>query len=108
MRTHIRRFKLSDTFIDQYRDREVPWGPLGMLRLSGHMPADSMSLTRATGTEEWFQTCRRVIEGMFEMQKQHVLQAWSEWNDQESTDAPPRMHTSAFYLKWTPPVVAYG
>ena len=29
MRTHIRRFKLSDTFIEHYRDREVPWGPLG-------------------------------------------------------------------------------
>ena len=29
MKTHIRRFKLSDTFIEQYKDREVPWGPLG-------------------------------------------------------------------------------
>ena len=73
MRTHIRKFKLSDTFIDQYSDKEVPWGPLGYVtfkrtyarRLNEFNP-------EAEGTEEWFQTCRRVIEGMFDMQKQHV------------------------------------
>ena len=24
----IRRFRLSDTFIEPYKDTEVPWGPL--------------------------------------------------------------------------------
>mgnify|MGYP003680313522 CR=1 FL=1 len=31
MRTieNIRRFRLSDTFVDPYREAAVPWGPLG-------------------------------------------------------------------------------
>jgi len=76
MRTidNIRRFRLSDTFVDPYKEAEVPWGPLGYItfkrtyarRLSEFDP-------EASGTEEWWQTCRRVVEGMFNMQKQHVF-----------------------------------
>ena len=73
MKTHIRRFKLSDTFIEQYKDREVPWGPLGYVTFKRTYARRLSEFDEdATGTEEWFQTCRRVIEGMFEMQKQHV------------------------------------
>ena len=28
---NVRRFRLSEVFIDQYRDKEVPWGPLGYI-----------------------------------------------------------------------------
>jgi adenosylcobalamin-dependent ribonucleoside-triphosphate reductase len=84
MRTldNIRRFRLSDTFIEPYKQQEVPWGPLGYVtfkrtyarRLNEFDP-------EASGTEEWWQTCRRVVEGMFNMQKQHVFQLGLEWND---------------------------
>ena len=70
MRTtsNIRRFKLSEAFIEPYKTREVPWGPLGYVtfkrtyarRLSEFEPD-------ATGTEEWWQTCRRVIDAMFDI-----------------------------------------
>ena len=32
MRTiqNIRRFRLSDTFVEPYKTAEVPWGPLGI------------------------------------------------------------------------------
>jgi len=104
MRTHIRRFKLSDVFIEQYKDREVPWGPLGYVtfkrtyarRLSEFDPD-------ATGTEEWYQTCRRVIEGMFEMQKQHVYLLGLEWNDNKSQKTAKDAYDRLFNLKWTPP-----
>ena len=60
----------------------MPWGPLGYVtfkrtyarRLSEFEPD-------ATGTEEWWQTCRRVIDAMFDMQKQHVYFLGLEWND---------------------------
>ena len=29
--TAVRRFRLSEVFIDQYRDQDVPWGPLGYI-----------------------------------------------------------------------------
>ena len=104
MRTHIRRFKLSDTFIDQYRDREVPWGPLGYVTFKRTYARRLNEFNEeATGTEEWFQTCRRVIEGMFEMQKQHVYKLGLEWNDQKAQRTAKDAYERLFTLKWTPP-----
>ena len=106
MRTleNIRRFRLSDTFIEPYKDAEVPWGPLGYVtfkrtyarRLSEFDP-------EASGSEEWWQTCRRVIEGMFNMQKQHVFLLGLEWIDSKAQSTAKDAYDRLFYLKWTPP-----
>ena len=106
MRTidNIRRFRLSDTFIDPYKEAEVPWGPLGYVtfkrtyarRLSEFDP-------ESTGTEEWWQTCRRVVEGMFNMQKQHVFALGLEWNDAKAQKTAKDAYDRLFNLKWTPP-----
>ena len=106
MRTleNIRRFRLSDTFIEPYKTAEVPWGPLGYVtfkrtysrRLSEFDP-------HATGTEEWWQTCRRVIEGMFNMQKQHVFMLGLEWIDTKAQATAKDAYDRLFNLKWTPP-----
>ena len=104
MRTHIRRFKLSDTFIEHYRDREVPWGPLGYVTFKRTYARRLNEFEEgATGSEEWFQTCRRVIEGMFEMQKQHVYKLGLEWNDAKSQKTAKDAYDRLFNLKWTPP-----
>ena len=106
MRTleNIRRFRLSDTFVDPYKDAEVPWGPIGYVtykrtysrRLNEFDPD-------ATGSEEWWQTCRRVVEGMFNMQKQHVFQLGLEWNDSKAQKTAKEAYDRLFNLKWTPP-----
>ena len=106
MRTleNIRRFRLSDTFVEPYKIQEVPWGPLGYVtfkrtysrRLNEFEP-------EARGTEEWWQTCRRVIEGMFNMQKQHVFLLGLEWNDAKAQRTAKDAYDRLFNLKWTPP-----
>lgn len=104
MKTHIRRFKLSDTFTDQYRDKEVPWGPLGYVTFKRTYSRRLSEFQEdATGTEEWFQTCRRVIEGMFDMQKQHVYRLGLEWNDAKAQKTAKDAYDRLFNLKWTPP-----
>ena len=100
----IRRFRLSDTFLEPYKARRVPWGPLGYVtfkrtysrRLSEFDPD-------ATGSEEWWQTCKRVIEGMFDMQKQHVFLLGLEWNDNKAQRTAKEAYDRLFHLKWTPP-----
>jgi ribonucleoside-triphosphate reductase len=100
----VRRFRLSEVFIDQYRDKEVPWGPIGYItykrtyarRLDEFDPG-------AEGTEEWFQTCRRVIEGMFTIQKKHVNHLGLEWNDAKAQKTAKDAYDRLFHLKWTPP-----
>ena len=106
MRTldNIRRFRLSDTFIEPYKTADVPWGPLGYVtykrtysrRLSEFEPG-------AVGSEEWWQTCRRVVEGMFNMQKQHVFLLGLEWNDAKAQKTAKDAYERLFTLKWTPP-----
>ena len=104
MRTHIRRFKLSDTFIEQYKDQEVPWGPLGYVTFKRTYARRLNEFDEnASGTEEWYQTCRRVIEGMFEMQKQHVYRLGLEWNDNKAQKTAKDAYDRLFNLKWTPP-----
>ena len=106
MRTieNIRRFRLSDTFVEPYKTAEVKWGPLGYVtfkrtysrRLNEFDP-------EAVGSEEWWQTCRRVVEGMFNMQKQHVFQLGLEWNDAKAQKTAKEAYDRLFNLKWTPP-----
>ena len=58
----VRRFRLSESFIDNYRDRQVPWGPLGYVTFKRTYARRLEETTPGTpGTEEWHQTCRRVI-----------------------------------------------
>jgi ribonucleoside-triphosphate reductase len=104
MKPNIRKFRLSEQFILPYIEQEVPWGPVGYVtfkrtyarRLSEFMPD-------AEGTEEWYQTCRRVIEGMFDMQKQHVYYLGLEWNDSKAQATAKDAYDRLFNLKWTPP-----
>lgn len=104
MQLKIRKFKLSEQFLEPYKVREVPWGPVGYVtykrtyarRLDEFEPD-------AVGTEEWWQTCRRVIEGMFNMQKQHVVSLGLEWNDAKAQRTAKDAYERLFTLKWTPP-----
>ena len=106
MRTidNIRRFRLSDTFIEPYTSADVPWGPLGYVTFKRtYARRLSEFETDATGTEEWWQTCRRVVEGMFNMQKQHVFMLGLEWNDAKAQKTAKDAYDRLFNLKWTPP-----
>ena len=106
MRSHsnIRRFKLSDAFIEPYKDREVPWGPLGYVTFKRtYARRLSEFETGVEGTEEWWQTCRRVIDAMFDMQKQHVYHLGLEWNDAKAQATAKDAYDRLFNLKWTPP-----
>ena len=96
-----RRFRLSDKFVDTYQDREVPWGEVGYItykRTYSRKLSDS-----SDETEEWHQTCRRVIEGMFNMQKQHCVELGLPWDDNKAQRTAKDAFERLFTLKWTPP-----
>ena len=101
---NYRKFRLSDKFVQQYEDKEVNWGPVGYVT---YKRTYSRLLNErdpsAIGNEEWFQTCRRVIEGMFDMQKSHVTRLGLEWSDSKSQKTAKDAYDRLFHLKWTPP-----
>ena len=101
---NVRRFGLSDQFIEQYRDKEVPWGPVGYITYKRTYARRLNEINPSlSGTEEWFQTCRRVIEGMFDIQKRHVFALGLEWNDAKAQRTAKEAYDRLFNLKWTPP-----
>ncbi len=100
----VRKFGLSDNFIEPYRNRDVPWGPLGYVTFKRTYARRLSEFTLdAEGTEEWYQTCRRVIEGMFTIQKRHVYMLGLEWNDAKAQRTAKDAYERLFTLKWTPP-----
>ena len=91
-------------FINNYKETEVPWGPVGYVTFKRTYARRLSEFEEgASGTEEWWQTCRRVVEGMFNMQKQHVFQLGLEWNDNKAQKTAKDAYDRLFNLKWTPP-----
>ncbi len=96
----IRHFGLSDKFIENYINREVPWGPVGYIT---YKRTYSRRIEETGESEEWYQTCRRVIEGMFDMQKQHCNNSGLPWDDAKAQRTAKDAYERLFTLKWTPP-----
>lgn len=101
---HIRKFRLSEQFVAQYKDAEVPWGPVGYVTFKRTYARRLSEFEEgAVGTEEWWQTCRRVVEGMFDIQKRHAFMIGIEWNDAKAQKSAKEAFDRLFNLKWTPP-----
>ena len=101
---NIRKFKLSEQFINPYKEAEVPWGPVGYVTFKRtYARRLSEFEDGAEGTEEWWQTCRRVVEGIFDIQKRHAFMIGIEWNDAKAQKTAKDAYNRLFNLKWTPP-----
>jgi hypothetical protein len=100
----IRKFKLSEQFLEPYKTKEVPWGPVGypvFKRTYARLLSETEPGT--PGTEEWWQACRRVIEGMFTIQKLHIVTHRLPWNDAKAQRAAKDAYERMFVMKWLPP-----
>jgi adenosylcobalamin-dependent ribonucleoside-triphosphate reductase len=99
-------FKLTDEFVESYRHRTVDWGyrdaagnSLGEITF-----LRTYSRVKPGGSKErWFEVCRRVIEGMFSIQKDHVQGNRLPWNDRKAHAAAQDAYERMFTFRWTPP-----
>lgn len=105
-RPHYLSFGLSDEFIDRYKDRPVPFG----FELPGGSSLGEItfitkySRKREDGTKErWYEACRRVIEGMYSLQKDYVKDNRLPWNDRKAQASAQEAYDRLFRLLWTPP-----
>lgn len=95
----VRVFALSTAFLDQFRKKQPAWGPLGYFT---YMRTYSRALPGG-GMEEFWQTCQRVVEGCFNIQKIHCRQMGLPWNEQKAQISAQDMFTRMFQFKFTPP-----
>lgn len=99
-------FRLSDDFVAPYADRKVPWG---YADAAGNALGEitflrTYSRLKPDGTKErWHETCRRVIEGMYSIQKDHAKTNRLPWNDNKAQVSAQEAYERLFELKWSPP-----
>jgi len=89
-------FGLNEDVVDSYRRRAVPWG-------FGALSWVTYKRTYSRDGEQWWQTCRRVIEGMFTVQKVHCLAGGFAWDEQQAQHTAGDAFRRMWKFQWTPP-----
>lgn len=99
-------FRVSDDFVESYRDKKPPFG----YRDAGGNSVGEITFLRTysrlkeDGTKEtWVDVCERVINGMYSLQKDHCKTNRLPWNDAKAQASAKEAFDRLFQLKWTPP-----
>jgi adenosylcobalamin-dependent ribonucleoside-triphosphate reductase len=99
-------FRLSDEFVNKYHLIPAPFGfsDAGSNSLGEITFIRTYSRVKEDGTKErWHEVCRRVIEGMYSVQKNHAKDNRLPWNDNKAQKSAQEAFQRMFELKWTPP-----
>jgi ribonucleoside-triphosphate reductase len=99
-------FRLSEEFINKYQFTPAPFGfsDAGSNSLGEITFIRTYSRVKEDGTKErWHEVCRRVIEGMYSVQKNHAKDNRLPWNDNKAQKSAQEAFQRMFELKWTPP-----
>lgn len=90
------KFNLDRGFLDEYKNRPVNWG-------FGDLSWVTYKRTYSRDGEDWWQTCQRVIEGMFTVQRVHCMERGLPWEDDKAQRFARKAYDRLFQFKWTPP-----
>ncbi|HLT84485.1 MAG TPA: ribonucleoside-triphosphate reductase, adenosylcobalamin-dependent [Phototrophicaceae bacterium] len=99
-------FQLPDSFVAPYSDRPVPWG---YADAAGNSLGEitflrTYSRQRPDGSKErWHEVCRRVVEGMFSVLKDHMTTQRLPWDEAAAQATAQDAYARLFELKWSPP-----
>jgi ribonucleoside-triphosphate reductase len=99
-------FKLADSFIEEYKDTEPEWGfrDAGGNSLGEITFIRTYSRAKEDGSKErWWEACRRVIEGMYSIQKDYAKQNVLPWNDHKAQKSAQEAYDLMFRMRWSPP-----
>jgi len=99
-------FTLPTDFVEKYKTLESPFGfvDAGGNALGEITFVRTYSRVKDDGTKErWYEVVRRVIEGMYSVQKNHAKENRLPWNDYKAQKSAQEAFDRMFSLKWTPP-----
>jgi len=94
-------FCLSEKFLDKYKKVKPPFGFNGLGEIV-YMRSYSRN-DEFKGNEQWWETCRRVVEGTYNMQKRHIEFYHLGWNPQKAAYSAQEMYDRMFNMKFLPP-----
>jgi len=103
----VRQFSLSSTFVEEFQGKQPAWGPVGYFtyKRTYARPTCECDDPRTCGhpTEEFWQTCQRVVEGVYNVQKIHCRQLGLPWNEPKAQRSAQDMFRRMWEFKFTPP-----
>lgn len=98
---NIRSFYLSSSFLEDFKGMQPNWGFSG-LGYFVYKRTYARPLPDG-GSEEWWQTCRRVVEGVYNVQKIHCKRFGLPWNDRKAQASAQEMFRRMWDFKFLPP-----
>lgn len=94
-------FKLEESFVESYSKINPDFGFNGLGLLTYYR---TYSRLKPDGSnEQWFETVRRVVEGCYSLQKEHILHNELGWNDDKAQKSAQEMYDRMFRMKFLPP-----
>lgn len=94
-------FQLDEPFVQQYAHKDPGFGFNGLGMVTYYR---TYSRLKADGTNEhWFETVRRVVEGAYSLQKEHILNNELGWNNKKAQQSAQEMYDRIFHMKFLPP-----
>ena len=95
----MQRFKLSDNFIEKYKEETPSFGPLGEFVF---LRTYSRIIEEENRNEAWWETIRRVVEGCFNIQKEHCAKLRLPWKNTKAQNSAQIMYEKMFSFKFLP------
>ena len=92
-------FKLSKEFLNNYKDKQPEWGPLGFVTYKRTYARPKPNGT----TEEYWETIKRVVEGIYTIQLNHYKENMLPWDAQSKSANAEKMYDAMWNFKFTPP-----
>jgi hypothetical protein len=97
----MEKFRLTPTFLAKYKERTPPFGFGGLGELVYYR---TYSRIKPDGTnEDWTDTCQRVVEGCYNMQKAHIEQYNLGWDGNKAQYSAQEMFDRMWTMKFLPP-----
>lgn len=93
-------FKLTDGFVEKYKIKIPPFGFNGLgefvyMRTYSRIKLDGKN-------ESWWETVRRVVEGVYTIQKQHIEDYNLGWNQMKAQKSAQEMYDRIYNFKMLP------
>lgn len=119
-------FQLPETFLKSYKNKQPDWGPLGYFTfkrtyarslcnsccsyvLDYHITDSGFEWycadceSKDIRSEEYWETCRRVVEGTFSIQKNHCQRNHLPWDERKAQRTAKRMFELMWNFRFLPP-----
>lgn len=93
-------FKLDDAFVEKYKSIPPPFGFNG---LGETIYRRTYSRVINGKRERWYQTVRRVVEGTYSIQMNHINMNQLGWNAEQGQRSAQEMYDLIFRMKFLPP-----